>query len=262
MHFVVGVFTQHGTPQEVDAQIERYDETLEVEDYIDMERQEFIESKREYFGGRLASPEYVKFEQGIVVDKYLTNIFNGLKDAFNSSDEVFLEYVKRVEGLCDADFDKEGNRLGHCNPDGKYDWYVIGGRWNNTLNLQDGANASVAPCSHINFRASKERMKRLLQFWEYVVEGKPCDDPDVTQSYGPSRDTLLKIYKNKETYCEAKSLWVPQCFVDFNGEWHEVPDMWGESEGVSPAEIEHREAFFEILTQHPDYHLAIVDCHC
>ena len=47
--------------------------------------------------------------------------------------------------------DEDGNLLSNYNPDSKWDWYAIGGRWNNILITKDGNGTNEDYVSEIDW---------------------------------------------------------------------------------------------------------------
>lgn len=52
--------------------------------------------------------------------------------------EMFEDLEEYLEEYCGYNYDEEKEAYGYwCNPDAKWDWYVIGGRWNGMLLVED-----------------------------------------------------------------------------------------------------------------------------
>lgn len=52
-------------------------------------------------------------------------------------------YQEAIEGYEEDDLDEDGNLLSTCNPNSKWDWYEVGGRWHGMLLLKPGKKAAV-----------------------------------------------------------------------------------------------------------------------
>ena len=102
MHFSLAVL--HYADQNLDSILEPFDELMEVERHITYSRQEAIDYARTHFAS-----------------------------CKNASDAYCWEALAE-----DADeTDAEGNLYSTCNPDGKWDWWTTGGRWNGLLKVGD-----------------------------------------------------------------------------------------------------------------------------
>jgi hypothetical protein len=57
-----------------------------------------------------------------------------------SEDELHKRYMENNPNM---DFDDNGDALVEWNQDGRYDWYVLGGRWQGLLKLKRGATSGI-----------------------------------------------------------------------------------------------------------------------
>ena len=100
-HFPVAVF--HKEDQNIEELLAPYDENISVEPYIWMDREEAITFARKRYG---------------------------IEDA---TDEECWQMI--AEGRMT---DEEGNIYSTYNPNSKWDWWEVGGRWSNMLTSKDG----------------------------------------------------------------------------------------------------------------------------
>ena len=108
MHFSLAVF--HYPDEDIDSLLEPFDEELEVERYIIYTRQEAID--------------------------YARANFRSCKDA--SDEECWKAMAEEAN-----DTDEEGNIYSTSNPDAKWDWWEIGGRWPGMLKVGDSRRNSA-----------------------------------------------------------------------------------------------------------------------
>lgn len=113
-------------------QLDYYYEGREVEDYIKYTKQEAITKAKE---SHERNYEYAVKE--VERDKIAPDMLKQLNEIIDKgmciSDEVAWEMVKDWG----YKIDEEGNLLSTYNPDSKWDWYSIGGRWNGFLVLKE-----------------------------------------------------------------------------------------------------------------------------
>ena len=58
------------------------------------------------------------------------------------------------------------------NPNAKWDWYKIGGRWNNALRLKNsGKRCNQAQVKDVDFSPESDEYRHSIRFWEINVEG-------------------------------------------------------------------------------------------
>lgn len=151
-HFTVAVF--HREDQDIEELLAPYDENIEYEPYIKYTKEEAIQSVRkdieEYKNTRyakyLADPEEYEKDSNPDHVRYLREVF---PKKLNWSDEECYEYLAQYYN--DDMKDKEGNLYSTYNPDSKWDWYTVGGRWNGELTNKDGMQTNEDYVSELVF---------------------------------------------------------------------------------------------------------------
>ena len=139
-HFTVAVF--HREDQDIEELLAPFDETIEYEPYIKYTKKEAIQSVRkdieDYKNTRYA--EYLADPKGYEEKCSNPNHIQYLREEFpkklNWTDEQCYEYKK--EYFEDNMIDEEGNLYSTYNPNSKWDWYVVGGRWRGKLINKNG----------------------------------------------------------------------------------------------------------------------------
>lgn len=76
-----------------------------------------------------------------------------------NNDEKLAKYILAQEG---GKKDKEGNLYYMCNHNAKWDWYSIGGRWNEYLVLADGKRTNKAKRKEIDLKATAEWENKIF----------------------------------------------------------------------------------------------------
>lgn len=225
-HFVVAVF--HEPDQDIEALLEPYYEGLEVESYIWKTKQEAIDYVREYY-----------------------------KDVEDKSDEECWEMIAE-----DEETDAEGNIYTTYNPDSKWDWFEIGGRWSGFLKRKDGEKVNSDFVKNLDFSSDKKAYEDALEYWDsYVEKGEKKEG----EFYFYNREFYKKRYKDAETYAKCASSFSTRAVILPDGSWHEPGQMgWFCATSESDEEaldwnLHYKERFLD--TANPDWMLTIVDCH-
>ena len=185
-----------------------------------------------------------------------------MDDALSGNEERLYEYGTRYDDP--EHLDEDGNRHSTYNPNSKWDWYSIGGRWNGMLKLKDGSRSNSAPVSELDLAPDEDEYKGALRFWEVAVEGeKKKEGENIFTLYRP--EYYLKKYGNKEAFAKSAASFSTYAVLLPDGEWCEPGQMgwWGmssaspEDEGAWSRDYEKN--FIEKAD--PDWTITLVDCH-
>jgi hypothetical protein len=275
-HFTVGVISR--PDQDIDEMLAPYSENLEVEPYIDVSKTEVIENARKR------------------KEEFLEKINNGdtsiLKYAqkhisANTDEEL---YKAECEYWDYTNFDENGNVLSTYNPQSKWDWYQVGGRWGGSLKLKkesimnyfneeelsdeqkeyletNGFCSDSAYIKDIDFSPDPQKYEEYKRFYEVVVDGAPLKDGEKKEEfetfYRPSY--LKETYKNADTYAKVMTSFSCYAMLTDDGVWHGKGDMgwFGMSSETGEESVNWdltmKERFIDTANQ--DYVLTIVDCH-
>jgi hypothetical protein len=200
-HFPVGVILKD--INELESVLEKYNENKEVEEYISKSREAMIEEQKEM---AIKRGETLTEEEAIEKAR-----------AWNNGEK----------------FDFDGNLLSTYNPDSKYDYYVIGGRYKNWLKKKTGGLCDYAKIKDIDFSLDKEEYDKGIRFWEIVVEKSALRENEEQPFTMWNDNYYLEKYKTKETYAEDRASVIPYALV-VNGEWHEKGKMgwWAVSDAT------------------------------
>lgn len=176
------------------------------------------------------------------------------------------EYSEFVEDD-DFEFDEVAGKHGlWTNPEAKWDWYSIGGRWSGMLTLKDGTKADSARVRDCNFKTDKNRYNEAARFWEVFVEGcQPrCEqEGNIDSWYKP--EYYKRQYASKEEYAKLQSTFVPFAFISADGEWHEPGQMgwFGDDDSTAESRQSHNKEYEDYLkfASDEDLYITVVDCH-
>lgn len=229
-HFSVMVIIPKGTEEHMEDYLtkvlENYNENKEVEPYI-----------------------YIPAEE--LTKEYLKN-----KDEFGYTS--LEDFAKKHYGL---EIDKEGNLISTRNPQGKWDWWEIGGRWTNLLLLKDGNEAEFGKIRNIDFQGIEERnIQERKSIWQKYINSKGTKDDKLLKFiYGIRKDDTEKTFIERGTKFNTFSV------IDKEGKWHERATMgwFGMDDGTEEQEREWESNFYKNFIEPLDEEdgIVIVDCH-
>jgi hypothetical protein len=171
-------------------------------------------------------------------------------------------------------WDEDGNLYHLCNPEAKWDWYSVGGRWTGYFKLKPGAegqlgepgvfeneplfDADVCALQDIDWDAMRtvQRQtaeKRWAACEAALAEGKPID---------PYLDFGVEPEEGKAQFL-AREGSIATFAVLHSGVWHEAGQMlwWGLVADAKPSEAWDAEFERIIRSLDPDDELSVVDCH-
>ena len=246
-----------------------YDENMSVDKYIDRTKEgihkEFLDFKEKLLAKIKENPEIE------------------LSDFERLTKKLKTENRKWVKEWCGQDLDDEGNTLSTYNPDSKWDWYEIGGRWSGTFILKPGESGELGTKSWTNKdleipdsradRATKGQIDWVAMNAIAIEEAnKDWDDimnPDPDKCrYRPEyveklRKIHLEMYGTKEEYVKRRGIWTPYAYVDEDS-WNAPGEMgwWGMSSDETKDRDRYDHEFAEYIAKLPDDTLlTMVDCH-
>lgn len=172
----------------------------------------------------------------------------------------YMEFYEDED--CDVD-DETGKRGYWQNPNARWDWFVIGGRFRKSMPLKDGGFALSVPLREVDFGPVERWHEEAVSFWEKAVEGK-IEEGETAPFCWPPASELKKRFANAEEYASAHDRFVPYAIV-VDGDWYEQGRMgwWGISDEPEDAEKEWRTGFYDrfIKCLDPNMLVTIVDCH-
>ncbi|WP_405315998.1 hypothetical protein [Faecalibacillus faecis] len=246
-----------------------FDENREVPLYTVHTKQDLIAKERLEYLLAIREREILKSgntEFSFRFKKEFLETLDEKKVDIDSDEELYQEAIKRY----DPDMiDEYGNVTSTYNPNSKWDWYeIVGGRWNNLLNLKDGSKGYLAEIKDVSFEPDKEEYNRALRFWKLYVDKR---EEELTEEEKNeigfvfySRKYFKDKYGSKEEYAKAMSSFSTYAILDSNGTWHEPGPMgWF---GMSYASVKEEKKFIDkymdiINKENPDNLIVIVDCH-
>lgn len=231
--------------------------------------------------------EYMEFNS---VTQECKNEYANVNEATKIKYPTLKEYI---EEYCGYTYDAEKKDFGYWkNPNAKWDWYQVGGRWAGKLTVAyDCINCDVGekswgfgnedPYAAIGRykKVDVARIKDLIfldchakyieakRFWELKIEGQePRNDKDrelLKDFYRP--EYYINTYKDKETYAECERTFHTYAVIDKDGHWSAKGEMgWF---GCSCSEENQEVDFIKNYKKNvfdnagDDDYITIVDCH-
>lgn len=256
-HYTVAVITKDGNYEKA---LAPFSERIEVAPYIYQTKTEIIKELRD---------DYIKAKKN--ADEGYSSWFNHLNSVydFSADDEsLFQVYKKRYEEDGTL-FDENDNQLSTYNPQSKWDWYCVGGRWScEVLRLKSGEYVDEAHVKDVDFSPKKleeDEMKWYTRFWQVNVEGDSLregeDKNDYATMYRP--EYLKERYGSVENYVNELTAFNVHSIL-LHGMWIEAGEVgwFGLDTATVLDEQTYREKLAEIIQNlDPDDYITIVDCH-
>ncbi len=260
-HFSVAVFT-HPDGESVDELLDPYYEGLQVPPYVYRTKEEIIQSWKDDIRQLLTSPRYLEWSADPVAyaERYpKDSVFMETVSKSAELDDEAL-YAEAINGYEPHQLGPNGEILSRSNPQGKWDWHVIGGRWDKMLKLKPEAitngqaDVDSALVSDIDFSLMEPQMDDIA----------PYEVAKANYLWGP--DAFVDRYPEEATYLKYTTTFYTSAVVTPNGLWHAPGEM-----GWFGCSSENAEEFIQWLASYRDafivpalengWHLTIVDCH-
>lgn len=251
-HFTVGVITRD--PYNVDYLLRPYDEN--------------------------GTDYYIK-ELYMSKEDYINSYKNEHPDTTLTDEQIYATANDMYTGI------EEDGIYDYYNPDAKWDWYEIGGRWSNSLKVKKDAQFNMgghygkmgtpegkgryrwvdaAPLCEIEWdlmnTVSPEQKKKASEFWDKYVLNQ---DPNYDAKFAYKREYYLDRYKTKEEYIKRTNIFTTHDLLVEDREWITVGDMgWFGCDGSTyDSETDYIKQFYDIVKapEYQNYWFVVVDCH-
>lgn len=277
-HYTVAVITDK--LNKIGEMLAPYSENMEVEPYVDETKEAIINSAKERKERVLQ-----RKEKGEELDKYDIEYLNA-----NTDEELY-----KLQIYEDESYDKNGNHLTTYNPNSKWDWYEIGGRWNKILlvkeevkDIEEGTPSwgnldsinkkapegfkwvTGAKIKDIEFEKAIEfnnTYNKSIRFWELYVEGQEPQNEEEKEMIKweiYKKEYYIERYETKENYAKINSIFTTWALLDEKG-WHEKGEMgwFAMANDTKDSELLFIEKFTETIQkpENQDKYLVIVDSH-
>lgn len=284
-HYTVLAIIRKGSEKSLDALLAPYSEGKKVEPYVAKTKSQLIAEKvaeiEKYRRSHEAAASMTEDEyRKAAAERNLYGNYGRMKDAMpeeyasvDLSDEGAV--FELVEKEYEDELNGDGDLISTYNPQSKWDWYEIGGRWKGRLRMKNGYPVDSAPAGLVDwdamFSPKVSAVAKNREFWDEYVLGKVPGGVEKEnylrekypyEFYRP--EYYLKRYGTKGEYIRRLSLWATHAVVDEKG-WHEPGRMgWFGCSNATPEserdwEDNYRSRFIDTLD--PDDRVILVDCH-
>jgi hypothetical protein len=248
-HYCVGVIVNN--TNDIESTIEKilapYDENLEVEPYIYKTKAELIQQAKDYkicIQHRTEEADYIitEYEQSYLNAQTDEELYNLWREDYNT-------------------YNENGDELSTYNPQSKWDWWVIGGRWsrgNNVLQIKDFVLYNTP---------TDKQVEHYKKCWGYLNGEIEVEDPFKEFGYELGmfkKEYLKEKYGSLDNLIKSKMSNLPYAFVDENG-WYEQGKMG--MFGMDDATKESIDGYTKFAenyfrdVKNQDKYIVFVDCH-
>ena len=292
-HFAVLVIGDN-----VEEQLTKYDENIVMEKYVKHTKEQLIaeekksieDYKNTTYADYLADP--VKYAENVSNEKHLNYLKEDFPKKLVMTDEEIYQYA--TKWYEPEEIGPNGEVYSTHNPDSKWDWYEVGGRFAGQITVKDGVeienpnfswgwrdedketiissghktdSAYVKDIDFIKMHRTEKDYKKSLRYWELIVEGakpKNKEEEEMVKFNWYKPEFYLERYKDKETYAKCSSSFSMWAVVK-DGVWYEKGNMgwWAMSSETNDEAVDWEMNFFDrfIKDLPEDTLLTVVDCH-
>ena len=245
MHYLLAVI--HNKNQSIENLMEPFYEGLQVKPHIIRTKAEIIEEAKKLKESnlkRVATEKYnlTEWERQLISCKTDEDFYNALKDE-------------------DSLYNENGDELSIYNPFPKWDWYEVGGRWNNLLKTKNGTKTNSCYLKELDLKPDTELYADAIAYWEKNIEGNLTFN-----EFNAMNDELKKCYVEeyglKENFAKLNAILSTHAVLDYKGQWHEPEFKWDIDE-LRKEEIKWHSKYYDNFLKNKDNDLiiTIVDYH-
>lgn len=255
-HYTVAVFTERGGSS-VEELLAPFDENIRVPRYLDQTKAQVIAEGRARVEKR--KRQYEQFLNKKAEEQERDPNCHFFRNEFPEWVDCTDEKIYQHEILWynkDMIDPETGDVYSTYNPNSKWDWYSVGGRWGGSLIKKDGSSTNEALVRDLEF----EKMRQAE-----LDDLEPYEDY-LSKHVLYSREYLESIYPDEKTYIEKMTEFTTFAALTPDGEWHEKGSMgWFGMSSETPDEDtawhkSYYDAFIKPALEN-NWTITLVDCH-
>jgi len=262
-HYTVAVFTK-SKEQSIDELLAPYDENILVAPYVKKNKAQLIQGEKDELKDVFLDSysEWKNDPKGYELKNRKWGYIDFLKsipERMEWTDEQL--YQEAIRFYDKKDLTPEGDLISTYNPKSKWDWWVIGGRWNGLLipkvkkNPKKPQSCNAAYVTDIDFEAMKQRDEAKIEPYEEAMKTSHLKESYMRERF-PTEDEYIKRSTAFSTYAA----------ITPDGVWHAKGEMgwWGMSSETSAEDrawdLGYQERFIKSALEN-NWYMTIVDCH-
>jgi len=205
-HFTVAVFTNSDT-QSIEDLLAPYSEEITVAPYVALTKDGIIKRERDRIQS-ITEHQYAEWKKdSVTYEKDCRNpehiaFLKGFPQYAKQSDEEL--YQNTISQYEEGEISSDGGILSTYNPNSKWDWYIVGGRWQGLLILKNSThgyrgepglmtemtkNYDAAFVSDIDFEAMQKKAGRSFSTYAVVTPDGIWHAPGEMGWWGMSSDS-------------------------------------------------------------------------
>ena len=214
-------------------------------------------------------------------ERYINNFRQFRNNIETLTDEEIWQIAIKEYGQENVD---DNTIYYYTNPNGRLDYYSIGGRWANSLKVKSSVEDCIgcdierdpdkkpkyklvdgAKIKDIQWRKmslpKKQEIIDKTDFWKHYVELK-----DGTRNNYYTPDYYLSKYGTLENYLAKSSLYLTHALLDgIEDEWYEMGDIgfFGTENTTQDSLEDYSQIFYDLIERedNQDKYFVLVDCH-
>ena len=294
-HFTVAVITDELSIGKIDDLMEPYCEDPEDGEYLEFVNKD--EEIKEAYENETV--DMIKTPKGKLYFSWDNELKNVRKSSPETKDYGFPEGYEKInvsfkekyatlkefaEEYYGYEYNKKYKAFGYmANPNAKWDWYVVGGRWQGMLEVNASAEHLFGdvhtdgfddPAEEATIVVDGAKIKDIQ--WDRMFAGceKHAEENWEEAKANIKEEDALRAYfrygiredDTKESYVNRRTSFSTFAVLDdIGGEWHERGEMgwFGMSTDTAEEAEQWDKEYFDrfIKNANPDHYLIIVDCH-
>lgn len=214
-------------------------------------------------------------------EQYINSYRQFRETSENMTDNEIWEIAIQEYGQENID---ENTIYHYTNPNGRLDYYTIGGRWTNSLKIKSsvedytGWHVETDPDKKLKYKLvdgakikdiqwkkmslpKKQDIINKTDFWHHYVELK-----DKTRNDYHSPDYYLSKYGTLENYLEKSSLYMTHALLDgIEDIWYEMGNVgfFGTEDTTQDSLDDYSRIFYDLIERkdNQENYFVLVDCH-